>query len=81
MEKIKELTPTERQLRIINSEKSGTLKSIKYQSGFEIFFEDDRISQEEKDYVLFHMNQIEDISKIHYEDFIKLVQKFKEENE
>jgi hypothetical protein len=78
---LKELSPDERMLRIKFSRIAGALRGITAEAGFEWAMNSDYLSKSEKDYILFHINNLEEIQNMNYILFKEKVEKYKLELE
>lgn len=81
MEKIRYLEPKEREERLYQSYLSGYLKILKTTEGMDEFLSSAEFSQDEKDYILFNIHQIEKIARMKLLEFRKKVEEFKKEVE
>lgn len=78
-DRIQSLTPIERKDRIKQSLLASQLKFLRTQSGMEFFLNSDDWTQDEKDYILFRINDLDALSKMKIHKFREAVLKFKEE--
>lgn len=79
-DKIKPLSSEERKERLRLSALARRMQIINSPAGFDHVINDPEYSQIEKDYILFHMNDLESISKLTLLEFRKRVSAFEIEN-
>jgi hypothetical protein len=75
---LKEKSPTERRDMIKFSIISSRLRYLKEPDGLEWFLSSEDFTQDDKDYILFNINSLEELSKLRYLDFKNEVLRFKE---
>ena len=77
MRDIVELNPQERFERIKLSKLAERISFLKTPQGLDWFLKTEEYTQDEKDYVLFNISQLKQISKMRWAEFRENVENFK----